>query len=339
MGASSMWMLRMTSRILGSLGLLSLLATGTHAQLIGGGGDVIFPGSTVQGDILRGEGSFLRGAGEFNYYSAVAGSINTDTWIRLNEYIYESARISSMRYAQRLADRIARDNEHHRKILDRHLNNPEQADVARGDALNALFKELTDPRITDSAFRLSPVHLSGDVIRTIPFFYGPASATISMQRLTARGQWPAGLRDAELAAERRAYERAIDNVLEQQIEGKLMPDSIAAVEVAVSNLFSGLDRERTPSSDKVYVEAKNYLRQLEDIKELIKRRAAEQILSDMDKYSGTTVHDLVKFMQRNNLRFSYSNIQDERQLYDRLYASLRQQLDLVQVPKEPAPNK
>src|SRR4051794_22825727 len=45
-------------------------------------------GSTPQGDMLRGEGIFLNGAGLYNYYSSVAQSINVSTMIGLNEYIY-----------------------------------------------------------------------------------------------------------------------------------------------------------------------------------------------------------------------------------------------------------
>ena len=89
--------------------------------------------------------------------------------------------------------------------------------------------------MTDSAFRLSPVQITGENIRNIPFVYAPRAATISMQRFTARGQWPVGFRDEKFVLERRAYERAIDNALEQQLEGKISPEAIRAVETAVAH--------------------------------------------------------------------------------------------------------
>ena len=94
-----------------------------------------------------------------------------------------------------------------------------------------------------------------------------------------------------------------------------------------------------PGRDKVYLEARNYIRRLESIKELFKRKEIEQILGEIDKYAGTTVHELVAFMKRNNLRFAVPDeIGDEQSLYTRLHASLSQQLDLVQVPSRQPKN-
>ena len=60
----------------------------TRAQFFGRGG--IGAGSTPQGDILRGEGIAAMGFGQFNLATAMATSINTDTAIRWNEYVYLS---------------------------------------------------------------------------------------------------------------------------------------------------------------------------------------------------------------------------------------------------------
>jgi hypothetical protein len=314
----------------------------THASLAKGGrealaqfrGGGIGPGSTVQGDIARGQGILALGSGLYNYYTASADSINADTWMRLNEYVFQSVREASMRERKRLAERIAKNKENYNELIDRLTNNPEFKDVRRGDALNMLYEQLTNPQIAESSFRFAPVHLSGENIRNVPFLYAKEDATFSMQRLTARGQWPVGFRDERLAPERRAYERAVDNALELQIEGKLTTEAINAVEAAVYNLSLGLDRVVPPSRDKVYLESKNFLRRLENTKELFKRKEIEQILGEIDKYAGTTVHDLVTFMKRNNLRFGVPDeIGDEQSLYTRLYASLRQQLDLVHVPE------
>src|SRR3954467_6430321 len=57
-----------------------------HAQR----GTYIGPGSTVQGDGLRGLGIFYDGAGRFELNSAQARSIDADTMMRWNQYVYES---------------------------------------------------------------------------------------------------------------------------------------------------------------------------------------------------------------------------------------------------------
>jgi hypothetical protein len=295
---------------------------------------VIGPGSTPIGDMQRGAGIMAMGAGIYNYYTAAADSIEADTWMRLNNYIFVSVREAAMREEKRIADRLAKTRQNYNEILDRLLNNPEFKDVRRGDALNAVYLELANPLITESAFRLNPVRLTGENIRTIPFFYAKEDATFSLARLTARGKWPVGLRGDEFAGERRAYERAVDAALEQQIEGKLSREAIQAIDKAVRDLSIKLDVVVGPSRDKVYLEARNYIRRLESTTELFKRREIEQILGEIDKYAGTTVHDLVLFMKRNNLRFGVPDeIGDEQSLYARLHASLEQQLDLVRVPR------
>ena len=294
----------------------------------------IGPGSTPIGDMARGAGIQAMGAGVYNYYTAQADAIEANTWMNLNEYIFQSVRQASMRESRRIAARIAKNKENYNEVLARILNNPEFKDVRRGDALNAVYQELTNPQISESALRLSPVHLSGESILNIPFFYAKDDATFSLQRLTARGKWPAGLRGDEFAQERRAYERAVDTALEQQIEGKLSREAIRGVETAVYNLSVRLDQVIEPSRDKIYLEARNYMRRLESIKELFKHKEIEQILGEIDKYSGTTVQDLVAFMKRNNLRFGVPDeIGDEQSQYTRLHASLSQQLDLVRVPE------
>src|SRR5208337_2165664 len=45
-------------------------------------------GQTAQGDIARGLGAYAMGAGYYNQQTAVANSINTDTVMRWNQYVY-----------------------------------------------------------------------------------------------------------------------------------------------------------------------------------------------------------------------------------------------------------
>jgi hypothetical protein len=318
--------------LIGSLVVVAFSSGDSQAQIT-----IIGPGSTPIGDMERGAGIMAAGAGVGYYYTAMGDSIETDTWMRLNEYIFQSVRQAAMRERKRIQERIDRNREHYNKLLDQILNNPEFKDVRKGDALNSLYNELTNPQIAESAFRLSPVNLSGENIRNIPFFYAKEGLPFSLRRLTSRGSWPVGLRGPEFAAERRAYERAVDTALEQQMEGKLSRQSVNAIESAVNALSIRLDQVITPSRDKVYMEASGHVKQLEVAKELFKRKDIEQILGEMDKYSGTTVHDLVAFMKRNNLRFAVAEeIGDEQSMYTRLYAALRQQLDLVQVPRADA---
>jgi len=156
-----------------------------------------------------------------------------------------------------------------------------------------------------------------------------------MQRLSAKGKWPVGLRGDAYGLERREYDLAVDEALEQQIEGKLSREANRRVEAAVDALREKLDRVVTPSSDKVYVEAKGFLKRLDTSKDMLKLRAIEQMLGEIDKYSGANVHDLIVFMQKYNLRFGVPEIGDERELYPKLYAAFVQQRSLVTTGQAP----
>lgn len=322
-------MSRNLSKVLVTLVFLASSGTGARAQFFGLGA-----GSTVEGDYLRGVGAAAQGMGFYNLYTAQANSINVDTAIRLNEYMFNVAKNENREAAKRRAFIIQRNRENYEQILERIRENPEDRDVVSGDALNSLMKQLLDPKYTPSSFRVSPVPLPGETIRRVPFLFAPENAAFSMRRLVAKGQWPVGLRGERFATSRRAYERAVDEALEQQIEGKLSREAILNVEAAILALRDDLERVITPSADKVYIEARDYLARLEASKELLKRQAIEKILGDLDKYSGATVSDLLVFMQKWNLRFGMAEIGDERKLYPELYAALRLQLDLVGGPDD-----
>ncbi len=296
---------------------------------------VLPAGSTPQGDILRGEGVYLTGAGIFNYYSAMGNSINTDTMIRLNEYIYQSIKQENLEKAQHRAAVLAKRRENFEKILDRVKNHPEQYDLEKGDALNSLAELLLAPEIHSSSFRLSPVLLDGATVRTIPFFYAPESTVISMTRVTPGAKWPVGLRGDSFANERRAYDVALENTLDLQNEGKLSRDSIDKLGGAIDGLLTKLNMVVKPSRNKDYVEAEIFLKRLENWKSQLRKQKVEQIVGEIEKYSGTTVHDLVLFMQRNGLRFGVPEGGNERELYPSLFAKLQQQLDTVKNSRPP----
>src|SRR5258707_255398 len=117
------------SAVLALAGSFASQAFGQPIQFIG-------PGSTPQGDILRGEGVYLQGAGIYNYYTAVGDSINMDTYIKANEYVHFWFRRDNAEKAARRARRTAERLANYNKIRDRIEHGPNQNDMLKGDALN-----------------------------------------------------------------------------------------------------------------------------------------------------------------------------------------------------------
>src|SRR4051794_5289297 len=81
-------------RFLGILSLmtaaLAVVGDSAHAQYgrYGGWGGWGGAGSAVQGSIASGMGNFAAGAGQYNVQTAEARSINTQTAMQFNEYMY-----------------------------------------------------------------------------------------------------------------------------------------------------------------------------------------------------------------------------------------------------------
>jgi hypothetical protein len=126
--------------------------------------DVVYPGSTAQGDILRGQGQFLKGAAWYEINAARAWEIDARTAMeeeRWNREVFESygrelaaARKRSVRN-ERLADAKKRMAERQERLRTK----PTDDDVQNGDALNALLLDLSDPTIQESTWRYARVPL------------------------------------------------------------------------------------------------------------------------------------------------------------------------------------
>jgi hypothetical protein len=314
--------------------VLSSLGSVAQAQWISAG-------STPQGDYLRGLGIAAWGLGSFNLNTAQAESINVDTAIRLNEYLAAVAETSRRQYVERRTAQSKENNANYEKIRQRIRESPEEHDVENGDSLNAVLQQLLDAKVSDSAFRIASfqVPLPVDVIRMIPFKLSEKGEKFSMNRLTVKGKgkWPVALQDDRFDRERRRYERAIDKALEQAVESKMQIPAIESIETAADDLFLRLNEVLGPRDDRLYTEAKQRQTDLKAVARLLKTEKIERAIGEIDKYSGTTVKDLMDFMQAHNLRFAATENPDERRLYPELYAALVQQREKMAIPAAAPP--
>jgi hypothetical protein len=279
------------------------------------------------------------GFGQFNLATAMANSINTDTAIKWNQYVYLSIEEDlHKKYLHRMAHK-ERNDANYRQNLRRILEKPDQADLRSGDALNFVLMQLIDPRISPSNYRNAVVNIPGETIRKIPFLYASRMATFSMERLIGKRDWPLSLRGAEFEKERKAYERAIDAAIEQDIEGKLSGGAVRAVEGAVNDLNNKIDQTIPESRTTDITQARNFARRLADVPRMLREGAVEKVIAEIETYPGTSVGDLVQFMQRHNLRFGVAESPDENVLYATLFDNLVQQRERVTLPPDPDEEK
>lgn len=317
----------MLRAILTPLALLALMGPSALAQM-----NFIGPGSTAEGDYLRGVGVAALGIGIGSHQMAIANSINAETAIRINEYVFACLMNENRMNAEHREAMAQKDKELYNKIRQRIAQHPEARDVRKGDSLNLVLEELNNPKIQDNVSRSNAVPMSVDEVRRIPFKLGAKGVRrFSIARLTAKGKgkWPVAFQDNRFDHERRQFEKALDNALEQQYKSDMQLQSIKAVQKTIDDLESRLEQVVGKISDKLYFEARERLKEMRETVEMLKTTDIEQALGELDRYAGTTVNDLRVFMLRHNLQFADADNPEERELFPQLYAKLGEQRDRV----------
>ena len=129
--------------------VLSISAVSAQAQYgrYGGWGGWGGGVGTAQGSIARGAGVYAAGAGAYNEQTAVARSINANTAMQVNQYMYEVNKNNAKYYYTRSANKQKEASSTGEAIYKRLHDNPSGYDIHTGDALNVVLDELTNPDV------------------------------------------------------------------------------------------------------------------------------------------------------------------------------------------------
>ncbi len=271
--------------------------------------------------MARGMGVFAAGAGVYNQQTAVANSINADTAMRWNQYMYESQMNANRNERLRNERRVAEAG----KTLDanqkRLRDNPDPRDIYRGDALNVAFDEINDPRIYTKTLEAAKVKIGGETIRDIPFQYASAAITTSIHQITKGGP-PKSLLDPAFEAEAetlRTYGRQVRDALDKgetpdpALVDKAL-DAVNALEAKVDVTLPRNTRDRN--------EADKYLKSVHGLLAMTKTPALDLLLAGVEKHPEATLAELLHFMNACNLRFGVATTLRQKAVYDSLYPKL-----------------
>jgi hypothetical protein len=278
-------------------------------------------GQTVQGSIARGMGVYAAGAGYYNQQTAIANSINTNTVMRWNQYVYESQMNANRLHHGKLALEKYNNIKDVDKIQKRLRDNPEPADIYRGDAMNVALDEVSDPRVYTKALQGAKAKIGGEMIRNIPFQYASAAITVSIHQLT-RGKPPEALLRPEFASDREAI-KALGQEVRKQIEDEKNPEpetvkkllaAIHAAEVKADSILPKNSRDRD--------QADKYLKALHGLVAMLETPAIDVILSGAEKRPDATLGELLSFMSAFNLRFGAASTPEQKLVYNSLYPKL-----------------
>ena len=259
----------------------------------------------------------------------------------LNEYMWNVVKNENRENWEHRKQVLAARLEYRRKIQERIHDHPEGLDLMHGDALTAILRDITDPKVSESASRYAKVPLAPEVLRLIPFKLGEKGETFSMNRLSLKStkKWAVAFQDPEFTNLRQAYQRAVDNALELAIESKQTHEAIDAVVKAADDLEDKVrqtPRLLDPVNQREASEVRKQLDKIRKTANLFRTLQIQWILADIDKNTATTVDDLRLFMRKHNLTFAEAETPDERSLYPNLYQSLMMQRDKSTLP-DPGP--
>ncbi len=299
-------------------------------------------GQTVQGDILRGEGAYLRGAGWYNLNTAKANSINVDATIRwkqdLRKISYERRQLD----AEKDAGKKAKKAEVQQRLAARERQlrtDPSAADIHSGEALNVLLYDLTDPDIELQQWQTAPVFLPAEMsVKDLIFRFIPASGStstkalgrgvIALSRLDIEGKWPTSLQQPSVAEERAAFEKAYANIRDQVLEGKFELNAVLELDRSLDDLKAKVQSD-VPLTRGYRTEAARFVEELKDATRMFDATSvdyAREMLIDTKDHDATSVAELVAFMLKYRLQFaSVTRSPSGRVLYSQLYEAMREQ--------------
>ncbi len=293
--------------------------------------------STVGGDMARGMGALAAGAGEYNQQTAAAASVNADTVMRINQYMFSAQQEANQREYVRNNRRIGRTNLTLSDNADRLRNRPDPGDIDRGDALNVLLDDLTSPALMrSSSLRLAGSDLDASLVGEIPFRNAAEAVTICLDQLTDKERFPALLRSDALTGEREAFIAAVAEARRQAREqGELSGAAVASVQTTGKALYlraKSPDVSATPTEREA---ALNYLKGMAALAKIAANPDTLHALRELKQIKTTHVANLIAFMHTYNLRFGPAVTPAQRNAYRAIYPILRADRDRIYAALDP----
>lgn len=307
---------------------LALTATNARAQFgytypggYGGWGWGGWGGQTVLGDQARGMGMFAAGVGQYNVQTAQANSINADTLMRFNQYLFESQQNLNMQHYERTARQSERVNTSREAIYKRLRDNPRPEDIMSGDALNVAFNQIAAPGVYTASMKQAQVPIPSSMIKDIPFNKASEGVTLTLNQLTDAKNWPAELRADALDPERANLRKVATEARAEDDAGDLKPETIEKLYTAMKAYRDKVFATYAPDSPERR-KVTPYLKGLGGLIRLLDQPELQVLLRNVDEQPERSLADVINFMVAFNLRFGVADTPRERAVYNQLYPLL-----------------
>ncbi|AGA27110.1 hypothetical protein [Singulisphaera acidiphila] len=315
--------------------VLSAPGTSAHAQYrypagYGGWGGWGGGGSTVQGNIASGMGNYAAGAGAYNVQTAQARSINANTAMQWNDYMYAVNKQNSATVMARLNKQQKNVNETADATYKRLHDNPEPHDIHTGDALNIVLTELANPKVYTQFVQKSTQPIDSRLVKSINFQFAAQMILISLDDISTRGVPDVLATNPAFEADRQAIRALVaKGKKEAESSNQVSTETLRSFREAVKVLQGKADStfaQGTRQRDEV----DNYLKALYGMSKMLEQPKVEQFLKGLNQYPTTTMGHLITFMQSFNLHFGVAKNPEQEAAYDQIYPMLVQLRDQSQ---------
>jgi hypothetical protein len=208
------------------------------------------------------------------------------------------------------------DLERQKKLNLRYtLNNASGSEILAGSSLNTLLDSLK--QMQSKGVNGPDVPLSGDTLEKINVTAGGGvnPGLLKSERLT----WPLALTGTEYQDDRKNVERNLAAAVREAEQGQVEPKRLKDLLDEVDKMSDDLGRQIGEMTPNQYIEARNYLKQLNEGIRALGRPDGGKYITGTYAAKGKTVADLVKNMQ--GLQFAPATPGTE-QAYKELYEKL-----------------
>jgi hypothetical protein len=323
-------------RFLGrSMVLTAALAVGgvsAHAQYgrYGGWGGWGGAGSTVQGSIASGMGNFAAGAGSYNVQTAQARSINTQTAMQFNDYMYAVNKQNAATNLARRRQEQKNVNESANATYKRLHDNPDPHDIHTGDALNIVLTELVNPKMYTQVVQKATMPIDSQLVKNINFQHAANMILISLGDVSSRGVPDALATSPNFETDRQAIRAIVaKGRQEASSSNRVSPETLSSFRAAVQAAKDKADASFAQGT-RQRDEADNFLKALLGLSRMLERPDIEEFLKGLNRYPTTTMGHLITFMHSFNLRFGVAKTPEQEAAYDQIYPMLVQLRDQAQ---------
>ncbi|APW61441.1 hypothetical protein [Paludisphaera borealis] len=329
-------MLRSLARATLLSAVFAFMAGPAHAQYRYPGGYGGWGGwggaSTLQEGIGRGMGVYAAGAGAYNEQTAEARSMNANTAMQVNEYMYQVNQRNAKEFYGRSRANQKEQSATGVEIYNRIHDNPSTLDVHDGDALNAVLNDLTNPMVLGPAIKAATQQVDSQLVKNIEFEYAANMIAISLEDLSANGVPDVLLTSPDFKSEREAVRAVVATARkEASSQGQVSPETLAKARTAIKALKAKVDSV-LPQGTKNRGEADNFLKALYGLTKMLQTPSVGPFLKGLDKYPTTTLGSVINFMHSFNLTFGAAKTPTQEAAYDHLFPMLVQLRNQVQAP-------